>query len=170
VIAEAFMSMAEAAMAAWDDAKKIIEGLLPQIPSIVLWAMKDIQATALWSMQLTTRVKNIDIEAKNKDINVKAKKNLNLEACDKTLNLKASKKDVLITGKEKVNIKAEDKDLVVEAGNQKVVVKAAKQIFLKCGSASISMSDKGNIVIKGSKINIKGTGPIQAKGAPIKLN
>jgi type VI secretion system secreted protein VgrG len=170
VIAEAFMSMAEAAMAAWDDAKKIIEGLLPQIPSIVLWAMKDIQATALWSMQLTTRVKNIDIEAKNKDVNIKAKKNLNLEAKDKVLNLKASKKDVLITGKEKVNIKAEDKDLVIEAGNQKVVVKAAKQIFLKCGSASISMSDKGNIVIKGSKINIKGTGPIQAKGAPIKLN
>jgi type VI secretion system secreted protein VgrG len=170
VIAEAFMSMAEAAMAAWDDAKKIIEGLLPQIPSIVLWAMKDIQATALWSMQLTTRVKNIDIEAKNKDINVKAKKNLNLEACDKTLNLKASKKDVLITGKEKVNIKADTKDLVIEAGTEKVVVKAAKQIFLKCGSASISMSDKGNIVIKGSKINIKGTGPIQAKGKPIKLN
>src|SRR4029453_17173961 len=121
VIAEAFMSMAEAAMAAWDDAKKIIEGLLPQIPSIVLWAMKDIQATALWSMQLTTRVKNIDIEAKNKDINVKAKRNVNIEASTKVLNLKASKKDVLITGKEKVNIKAEDKDLVVEAGNQKVV-------------------------------------------------
>jgi type VI secretion system secreted protein VgrG len=170
VIAEAFMSMAEAAMAAWDDAKKIIEGLLPQIPSIVLWAMKDIQATALWSMQLTTRVKNIDIEAKNKDINIKAKRNLNLEAKDKVLNLKASKKDVLITGKEKVNIKAEDKDLVVEAGKEKVVVKAAKQIFLKCGSASISMSDKGNIVIKGKKINLKGDGPVQAKGSPIKLN
>jgi type VI secretion system secreted protein VgrG len=170
VIAEAFMAMAEAAMAAWDDAKKIIEGLLPQIPSIVLWAMKDIQATALWSMQLTTRVKNIDIEAKNKDVNVKAKRNLNLEACDKILNLKASKKDVLITGKEKVHIKAEGKDLVVEAGTEKVVVKAAKQIFLKCGAASISMSQNGNIVIKGKKINLKGDGPVQAKGSPIKLN
>jgi hypothetical protein len=170
VIAEAFMSMAEAAMAAWDDAKKIIEGLLPHIPSIVLWAMKDIQATALWSMQLTTRVKNIDIEAKNKDINIKAKRNLNVEAKDKVLNLKASKKDVLITGKEKVNIKAEDKDLVVEAGTEKVVVKAAKQIFIKCGKASISMSQNGNIVITGNKINVKGNGPVQAKGAPIKLN
>src|SRR5262245_20683529 len=170
VIAEAFMQMAEAAMAAWDDAKKIIEGLLPQIPSIVLWAMKDIQATALWSMQLTTRVKNIDIEAKNKDINIKAKRNLNLEAKDKVLNLKASKKDVLITGKEKVNIKSEDKELVIEAGKDKVDVKAAKQICLKCGAANHSMSDKGNIVIKGQKINLKGVGPVQAKGAPIKLN
>jgi uncharacterized protein (DUF2345 family) len=169
-IAGAFMSMAEAAMAAWGDAKKVIEGLLPQIPSIVLWAMKDIQATALWSMQLSTRVKNIDIEAKNKDINIKAKQNLNLQASDKTLNLKAAKKDVLITGKEKVNIKAEDKDLVIEAGQKKVVVKAAKQIFLKCGEASISMSDSGNIVIKGNKINLKGDGPVQTKGNPIKLN
>ena len=169
-IAEAFMAMAEAAMAAWDDAKKIIEGLLPQIPSIVLWAMKDIQATALWSMQLTTRVKNIDIEAKNKDINVKAKKTLNLEASDKNVNVLAKKKDVLITGKEKVNIKAESNDLVIEAGEKKVVVKAAKQIFLKCGKASISMSENGNIVIKGNKVNVKGDGPVQAKGAPIKLN
>jgi len=170
VIAEAFMSMAEAAMAAWDDAKKIVEGLLPKIPSIVLWAMKDIQATALWSMQLTARVKNIDIQAKNKDINVKAKRNINVEASTKNLNLKASTKDVLITGKEKVQIKAEDKDLIVEAGNKKVLVKAAKQIFLKCGAASISMSDNGNIVIKGKKINMKGDGPVQAKGSPIKLN
>ena len=169
-IAMGVLALADAAMAAWKDAAKIVEGMLPQIPSITLWAMKDIQATALWSMQLSTRVKNIDIEAKNKDINVKAKQNLNLTASDKNLNVKASKKDVLITGKEKVNIKAESKDLVIEAGSKKVTVKAAKQIFLKCGSASISMSDSGNIVINGNKINIKGSGPVQVKGTPIKLN
>ncbi len=170
VIAEAFMQMAEAAMAAWNDAKKIVEGLLPQIPSIVLWAMKDIQATALWSMQLTTRVKNIDIEAKNKDINVKAKQNLNLEACDKILNLKASKKDVLITGKEKVQVKAEDKDLIIEAGKTKVTVKAAKQIAFVCGSASIALKKSGEILIKGTKVSVKGSGPVEVKGKPIKLN
>jgi type VI secretion system secreted protein VgrG len=170
VIAAAFMSMAEAAMAAWGDAKKIIEGLLPQIPSIVLWAMKDIQATALWSMQLTTRVKNIDIEAKNKDINVKAKRNLNLEASDKTLNIKASKKNVLITAKEKVQVKAEDKDLIIEAGKTKVTVKAANQIAFVCGSASIALKKSGDILIKGTKVSVKGSGPVEVKGSPIKLN
>ena len=32
------------------------------------------------------------------------------------------------------------------------------------------MSENGNIVIKGNKINLKGDGPVQTKGNPIKLN
>jgi hypothetical protein len=64
-------------------------GLLPAIPSITLWAMKDINAAALWSMTLETRVKNIDINAKNKDVNVKAKRSVNVEAETKDLNVKA---------------------------------------------------------------------------------
>jgi type VI secretion system secreted protein VgrG len=144
-VAGAFMAMAEAAMAAWDDAKKIIEGLLPQIPSIVLWAMKDIQATALWSMQLTTRVKNIDIEAKNKDINVKAKKNVCLEASDKDISLKASKENVVVDGK------------------KKVTAKAGKEIVLETGQSSITMKDDGTIVIKGKSITIDAIQMIEAK-------
>ena len=170
VIAAAVMALASACYDTYKDAKKLIEDMLPQIPSIVLWAMKDISATALWEMTLQTKVRDITIEAKNKDIHVKAKRNVNVEACTKDLNIKASKKKVVITGKEEVHVTAEDKNLVIEAKQKKVFVKSADQIFLKCGDASISMAKSGNIVIKGAKININGSGPVTVKGAPIKLN
>jgi type VI secretion system secreted protein VgrG len=150
--------------------QKIVEGLLPQIPSIALWAMKDVNALALWSMTLEARVKNIDIQAKNKDVNVKAKQNINLETEKKDISIKASKKNIKITGKEEVHVKAEDKDLIIEAGTKKVHIKSPDQIFLKCGGASISMAKSGNIVIKGKKININGAEPVTVKGKPIKLN
>ena len=169
-IAAAAMAMAGAAYDTYKDAKKLIEDMLPQIPSIVLWAMKDINATALWSMSLQTKARDISIEAKNKNVNVKGKQCVNVEACKDNLNIKASTKKVVITGKEEVNITAEDKNIVIEAKEQKVFVKAAKQIFLKCGDASISMADSGNIVIKGAKININGSDAVTVKGNPIKLN
>ncbi len=170
VIAGAIMALASAGYDTYKDAKKLIEDMLPQIPSIVLWAMKDISATALWEMTLQTKVRDITIEAKNKDIHVKAKRNVNVEACTKDLNIKASKKKVVITGKEEVHVTAEDKNIVIEAKKKKVFVKSADQIFLKCGDASISMAKSGNIVIKGAKININGSGPVTVKGTPIKLN
>jgi type VI secretion system secreted protein VgrG len=170
VIAGAVMALAGAAAETYKDAKKLVEDMLPQIPSIVLWAMKDINATALWGMSLQTKVKDISIEAKNKNINIKAKQNVNVEAATKDVNIKASQKKVVITAKEDVNITAEDKDIVIEAKEKKVFIKSAKQIFLKCGDASISMADSGNIVIKGAKININGSDVVQVKGTPIKLN
>ncbi len=170
VIAASFMAMAGAVADAFESAKKVVEGLLPQIPSIELWAMKDINAHALWSMSLSTKVKNISIEAQNKNIEVKAKQAVSVEAANKDVSIKAAKKKVLITAKDEVNIKAEDKDVVIEAAKKKVFVKSAEQIFLKCGSATLSMSKNGNIVIKGAKININGSGPVQVKGTPIKLN
>lgn len=169
-IAGAFMTMADAVATAFNDAKALVEGLLPQIPSIVMWAMKDINAHALWSMELSTRVKNISIEAKNKDVNVKAKKNLNLEAVDQNLNLKASTKDVLLTGKEKVTIKSETQDLVIEAEKTKVTIKAKKELCLRCGSASITLDDDGNVLIGGKNIYIKASKGTNVKGNPIKLN
>ena len=169
-IATAFMAMAAAASEAWADAKKIIEGLLPQIPSIVLWAMKDINATALWSMSLQTRVKDIDIEAKNKNINIKAKRDLNVEAATKDLNLKASKKNVSITGKEKVSIKAEDKAFVIEAGKDKLTIKSPKMIMLKVKSSAVCVTENG-ILVSSKKVKIKGSeGPVEVKGNPVKLN
>ena len=170
VIAGAFMALAGAAYETYKDIQKTIEQMLPQIPSIVLWAMKDIDATALWSMSLQTKVKDISIEAKNKSVNIKGKQSVNLEAKTKDLNIKASKTKVVITGKEEVDVTAEDKNIVIEAKQQKVFVTAAKQIFLKCGSASISMADSGNIVIKGAKINLNGSDAVTVKGNPIKLN
>ncbi len=164
------MVAAEAIAENIKDAQKLIEGLLPAIPSITLWAMKDINAAALWSMTLETRVRNIDINAKNKDVNVKAKRSVNLEAETKDLNVKASKTNVVVTGKQKISVTAEEDDLVIEAKGKKVFIKAAKQIFLKCGKASISMAESGNIVINGAAVNIKGTDAVTVTGKPIKLN
>jgi type VI secretion system secreted protein VgrG len=144
-VAGAFMDMAAAAMTAWKDAAKIIEGLLPQIPSIVLWAMKDIQATALWSMSLSTRVKGISIEAKNHDIDIKAKKNVKIEASDKDLSVKASKNDILIEAKKHVK------------------VTAGEEIVLETGQSSLTMNHDGTIVLKGKGITIDAMQKIEAK-------
>ena len=187
VVAAAVMAMADAAMAAYKDAAAIVEGMLPQIPSITFWAMKNISATALWAIDMTAEVRNIEITAKNKhinmsakksfsveakdnDINLKAKQNVSLEASDKNLNVLAKTKDILITAKEKVSIKAEDKDLVIDAGKTRVIVTAKKQMVFKCGKASICLKEGGDVLIKGGKISIKGTDAIEAKGNPIKLN
>jgi type VI secretion system secreted protein VgrG len=177
-IASAFMILADAA-SAFPGARAILAGFLPQIPSIVLWAMKDISGTALWGITFQAMVRDITLLTQRGNIHLMAKKEINLEAktkdlsitaSQKDLNIKASKKNVLITGKEKVDIKAEDKNLTIEAGKEKVFVKAPKQIFLKCGKASISMAESGNIVIKGAKVNITGSGAVQVRGKPIKLN
>jgi type VI secretion system secreted protein VgrG len=170
VIAGAIMALASAGLETYKDAKKLIEDMLPQIPSIVLWAMKDINATALWSMSLETKVKDISIEAKNKNINIKAKRDLNLEAATKDLNVKASKKNLNITGKEKVSIKAEDKAFVIEAGKDKLTIKSPKMIMLKVKSSAVCITEDG-ILVSSKKVKIKGSsGPVEVKGTPIKLN
>ncbi len=169
-IASSFMAMAAAAAQSFGDAQKIVEGLLPQIPSITLWAMKDINAMALWSMELKAGAKDIKIEAEKRNVEIKGKKEVKIEAEEKDLDIKAGKKNVTITAKEEVKIKAEDKNLVIEAGKKKVMIESPEQIFLKCGKATISMAKSGNIVIKGNKINIKGSGAIAVKGKEVKMN
>jgi type VI secretion system secreted protein VgrG len=170
VIAGAVMALASAGLETYKDAKRLIEDMLPQIPSIVMWAMKDISATALWSMSLQTKIKDISIEAKNKNINIKAKRDLNLEAATKDLNVKASKKNLNITGKEKVSIKAEDKAFVIEAGKDKLTIKSPKMIMLKVKSSAVCLTEDG-ILINSKKVKVKGTsGPVEVKGTPIKLN
>ncbi|MGA2443409.1 MAG: type VI secretion system tip protein TssI/VgrG, partial [Tepidisphaeraceae bacterium] len=75
---EALVGFAVAAYEAYADAKKVLEGLLPQIPSIVMWAMKDIQGQALWGVSFSAKFRDVSLDAKTRDVHVKAKKNLNL--------------------------------------------------------------------------------------------
>jgi uncharacterized protein (DUF2345 family) len=176
VAAEAIMEMADAvpmdlakALVA-RDLYSILESFLPQIPSIELWAMKDIKGTALWNIEMKAALRDISIEAKKRNVAIKADKEMSLEAANKDLNVKAGKTNVVITGKKKVDVKAEDDNLTIEAGKKKVFIKSPDQIFLKCGDSSISMAKSGNIVINGNNINIKASGKLQAKGKPINLN
>ncbi|MEQ8768309.1 MAG: type VI secretion system tip protein TssI/VgrG [Planctomycetota bacterium] len=179
VLADKLLGALGAADSAKAEIKELIEGILPVIPSIVMWAMKNYQVQALWQISMSAKYNSVSIESEKKDVSVKAKKEMNLEASDKDFNLtagskdinvKAGKENINVTAKKKISIKAEDEDLVIEAGKKKVFIKAAKQIFLKCGKASISLSDSGNIVLSGNKININGKAPVQIKGKPIKLN
>jgi len=156
----AFMAFADAALDAFDDAKKMIEGLFPQIPSIELWAMKDVNAHALWSMSLSTKVRDISIQAQSRDISVAAKKNIKIAA---------ETKDIQITGKENISMKAESKNIVLEAGNE---------LSLKCGQAEIILKKNGDITLKGkdivntakSKFTVKAGGAVTLKGSTVKDN
>ncbi len=170
VIAAAVMALAGAGYETYKDAKRLIEDMLPQIPSIVMWAMKDISATALWSMTLQTKIRDISIEAKNKNIEVKAKRNVNVEAEKEDISLKAAKKNIVVTGKEKVTMKAEDKEMVIEAGKDKLTIKSPKMITIKVKGSIICLTEKG-ISVKSQKVVVKGTkGPAVVKGKPVKLN
>ena len=169
--AAAIMEMVDAVPAdMFKDLWSIAQAFLPQIPSIEMWAMKDIRGTALWGIGLSAALRDISIEAKKRNVSVKADKAMSLEAANKDLNVKAGKTNVVITGKQKVDVKAEEDDLTIEAGKKKVFIKSPDQIFLKCGESSISMAKSGNIVIKGKNINIKADAKLQAKGKPINLN
>lgn len=187
-VATAFLGMAVAAYEAYSDARKLIDGLLPKIPSIVMWAMKDIQGVALWNVSFESRFRDIGLEAKTRDVNIKGKKNVtveavakelnlkasagnvNMEAARKDINVKASARDVKVTAKKKVSVKAEEDNLVIETGKN-MTVKAAKKMQLKCGSASITLLEGGDILIRGKHVKVTTTGgPVTVKGTPIKLN
>jgi type VI secretion system secreted protein VgrG len=187
-IATAFVGMAVAAYEAYAEAKKVIDGLMPKIPSIKMWAMKNIEGEALWNVSFESKFRDVSLEAKARDVGIKAKKkvsieaatkdlslkasktNVNMEATKKDINIKAAAKDIKITGKKKISIKAEDDNLVVETGKN-MTVKAAKKMQLKCGSASITLLEGGDILIRGKAIKINATsGAVTVKGTPIKLN
>jgi type VI secretion system secreted protein VgrG len=169
--ATAIMEMVEAVpVDMFKDLYSLLESLLPQIPSIEMWAMKDIKGTALWNIEMKAALRDISIEAKRRNVEVKADKEMKLEAANKDLNVKAGKTNIVVTAKKKVDVKAEEDNLTIEAGKKKVFIKSPDQIFLKCGDSSISMAKSGNIVIVGKNINIKATGKLQAQGKPINLN
>jgi type VI secretion system secreted protein VgrG len=187
-VATAFVGMAVAAYQAYADTRKLIDGLMPKIPSIVMWAMKDIQGQALWNVSFESKYRDVSLEAKARDVNIRGKrnvsieaatkdlnlkasaKNVNLEAAKKDVNIKASDKDVKMTAKKKLNIKAEDDNLVMETGKN-MTIKAAKKMQLKCGNASITLLEGGDILIRGKAIKLNATsGAVTVKGTPIKLN
>jgi uncharacterized protein (DUF2345 family) len=169
-IASAFIGMATIAYQAYKDTRKLIDSLMPKIPSIEMWAMKDIKGQALWNVSLQAKHRDVSIEAKARDVNVKGKRNVSIEAAKGDMNLKASGKDLKMTAKKKLSIKAEDDSLVMETGKS-MTLKATKQMQFKCGNASITLLKGGEILIRGKEIKVVGTsGPVTVKGTPIRLN
>ena len=106
------MEMVDAVpMDMFKDLWSLAESLLPQIPSIEMWAMKDIKGTALWNIEMKAALRDISIEAKKRNVEVKADKAMKLEAANKDLNVKAGKTNIVVTAKKKVDVKAEEDNL-----------------------------------------------------------
>jgi type VI secretion system secreted protein VgrG len=93
----------------------------------------------------------------------------------KELVIKAGEAGQISTGKA-LGITSEDaltvsatKDLSV-TGEAKALIEAADEITIKCGSAKIVLKKSGDIAITGGKIDIKGSGPVNVKGAKVNNN
>jgi phage protein D len=102
-----------------------------------------------------------------------------------------SDKQILMAAKEDVTIKTEknmtveikgdasetvDKGLKVKVGaseevsvTQSFKLEAGTELLLKCGQASIKLSSAG-IEIKGTMVQLQGTGPVTIKGATVAIN
>src|SRR5690606_32601461 len=88
--ATAIMEMANAVpVDVFKDLYSLLESLLPQIPSIEMWAMKDIKGTALWNIEMKAALRDVSIEAKKRNVEVKADKEMKLQTANKDLNIKA---------------------------------------------------------------------------------
>ena len=143
-IAESAVALAAAAGEAYSAAKEMVEAIISAIPSISLWAMKDISGYALWNISFTSKLRDIAIAAEQRNVSVSAKKELSLVA--------------------------EDKDLAIEAGKQQVVVKAKKAIVLECGKSKFVLKDDGTIKVNGKTIDMKGTDKVKIKGPKVNEN
>lgn len=58
----------------------------------------------------------------------------------------------------------------LQANDKKVCLEATEEISIKCGSGSISMNKQGRIVIKGTSIVSRSSGPNKIKGATVNIN
>jgi hypothetical protein len=53
---------------------------------------------------------------------------------------------------------------------KRVTIEAEEEIVLKCGSGSITLRKDGKIVIKGTHLLSRASGPIRVKGASVNIN
>jgi type VI secretion system secreted protein VgrG len=143
-IAESAVALATAAGEAYNEAKAMAEAIISSIPSIALWAMKDITGYALWNISLTSKLKDISVSASRGKVMVEAKKD--------------------------VSVVSSTKDVSIEAGKEKVFVRAEKQILLECGKAKLLLKKDGTVKLNGKQIELKGSGDIKLKGKSVSEN
>lgn len=77
-------------------------------------------------------------------------------------------KDVSIQSGKKMSLSAGDDFSIT--GQKKGIIEIKDQLTIKCGKASITMGEKGDITIEGKNINIKGSGNIVMKAKKILEN
>jgi phage protein D len=95
-----------------------------------------------------------------------------------------SDKQIAMAAKENITIKT-TKDMVVEVNGetresvdknlkskvgQSFTLEAGTELTLKCGQASIKLTQAGQLEIKGAMVTVQGTGPLTLKGATVAIN
>jgi hypothetical protein len=58
----------------------------------------------------------------------------------------------------------------VEADGERLIVDAKRQLVLRCGSASITLTHAGKILIQGTYVSTRSAGVIRIKGGSVQLN
>lgn len=58
----------------------------------------------------------------------------------------------------------------VDADGERVLVSASKQLVLRCGAASITLTDAGKVLIRGTYVLSQSSGANRVKGGSIQLN
>jgi hypothetical protein len=58
----------------------------------------------------------------------------------------------------------------VESDGESVIVDATHELILRCGSASITLSKNGKVVIRGTYVSTTSTGVNRLKGGSIEIN
>ncbi|MFO0757476.1 MAG: DUF6484 domain-containing protein [Byssovorax sp.] len=61
-------------------------------------------------------------------------------------------------------------DLSVEADGQKVVLSAEKELVLRCGKASITLTQAGKILIRGAYVLTRSSGVNRIQGGSVQIN
>ena len=58
----------------------------------------------------------------------------------------------------------------VDADGQRLVVTAQKEMVLRCGKASITLTQSGQVLIEGSYVSTRSTGVNRIRGGSVQLN
>jgi hypothetical protein len=58
----------------------------------------------------------------------------------------------------------------IDADGQRVIVTATKQIVLRCGAASITLTESGKVLIQGEYVSSRASGVNRIKGGSVQIN
>lgn len=76
---------------------------------------------------------------------------------------------VLRTGRER-SLPEKPGNVEVQADGERLLVTASEQLVLRCGSASITLTKAGKVLIQGTYISQRSSGVLRVKGGAVHLN
>jgi uncharacterized protein DUF6484 len=65
---------------------------------------------------------------------------------------------------------AQPSNVEVQADGERMVVSAKRQLVLRCGKASITLTEEGKILVKGTYLSSRSSGVHRIKGGAVQIN